>query len=74
MIQCRYCNIDLCSDCHRMLLRDELPKRMCGKEHAFVTVPYLLPGQIFKEGETLVDGQIVTLERWKADIEKQYNL
>lgn len=74
MIECRHCNMDFCSDCHQMLVRGELQKKVCGQQHAFVTVPYLKPKQVFKLGEIVVDGKVVTLEQWKADIKNKYNL
>lgn len=56
------------------MIRGELAKNICGKDHAFVTVPYLTPEQAFKEGEILIDGKAVTMEKWKADVKKQYAL
>ena len=74
MIGCRYCNVEFCQSCHKLLLAGELPKRICGKDHSFIVVPYLTSDQVFKEGEVFIDGKGVPLEQWKANVKKQYAL
>lgn len=74
MIKCRYCDRDFCRGCHELLLGDKLPKKICGKGHAFLRVPYLSPEQAFKEGEILVDGGAIRMEQWKKNVKKQYSL
>ena len=71
---CRYCNIDFCNDCHKLLLEDRLGQNICGKEHAFLTVPYVTADQVFKEGELLVGGKVMSLDDWKKSLRKQYDL
>ena len=74
MIVCRYCSLDFCSDCHKLLLDGELPINVCGSKHSFLTVPTLSQDQVFKEGELSVEGKIVHSEKFKADLKKQYGL
>ena len=67
-------SLDFCETCHKLLLNGNLPIKVCGRKHSFLTVPKLLPEQVFKEGELLVDGKPVPAEKWKADLKRQYNL
>ena len=71
---CRYCNLEFCKDCHKLLVDKELPLRICGRDHSFLTVPTLTTEQRFSEGELLVNGTPVPTETWKANLRKQYNL
>ena len=66
--------MEFCNSCYQLLIRGELPKKVCGKNHSFVIVPYLTPEQTFNVGEILVDGEPVEIGKWKADVKKQYGL
>jgi hypothetical protein len=74
MIVCRYCNLQFEKDCHALLTDGELSIKICGREHSFLTVPPVLPEQVFKEGEGLLDRKIISMEDWKKNLKREYKL
>lgn len=74
MILCKYCNVNFEKGCHELLMDGKLPVNVCGKDHSFLTVPVLLPEQVFKEGEVLVSGTAIPLAEWKTTIREKYGL
>ncbi len=74
LIKCMYCNLEFDKGCFQLLQNDKLALNICGKDHDFFTVPTLTKDQEFKEGDTLLDGKVITIEAWKSLIKKQYGL
>lgn len=71
---CRFCTYDFCQDCHKLLVDGDMPLKICGKSHSFVTIPRLTAEQVFKKGELFVEGKAVPVELWKDDLKKKYGL
>ena len=69
---CMLCGACWCRNCFQLLQSGELPLKVCGAHHDFLLVPVL--EQKFKEGELLVGKQVVSADKWKASIKKQWGL
>jgi tetratricopeptide (TPR) repeat protein len=70
MYSCLFCvDISFDADCYKLLMEDKLPFKICGKEHEFFYVPELKP---FPKGSVPVDGKIVPVKEWLADVRKQW--
>lgn len=58
-------------DCHKLLMEDKLAYKICGKEHQFFYVPEVEP---FPKGSVPVDGKMVPVTEWLADVRKQWGV